>query len=116
MDAAMKHSHAIEKIKKESAATAALKAAEDAAGETQIGAALNEHLSNKYVSLKSLSAVLKGMGYDKQTKVKSNPAGKGKGRQNAHTAPKGNGNGKKNRLPWKIESTGIRQGEVQPRS
>ena len=103
-------------MKKESAATTALTAAEDAAGDTQIGTALNEHLSAKYVSLKSLSAVLKGMTYDKQTKCKSNPTGKGKGQQNAHTAPKGNGNGKKNRLPWKIESTGIRQGEVQPRS
>ena len=108
MEAAMKESDEIEKIKKESAAVAALKAAQDAAGGTDVGTALSEHLSKNYVSTKNLHVLLAGMGYDRQPKPVS--ASKGKGRQKSLTAQKGNGSERKRET-----HSGGRGGRLSPK-
>ena len=87
--AAMNSSTEVERLKKESAAIALKKAAEDAAGGDTIGEALENHLDKKFVSRKTLMSLLKSMSNDKQpksSKVKHSTAKKtpkGQGQQNA---------------------------------
>ena len=85
--AAMNSSSEVERLKKESAAIALKKAAEDAAGGDTIGEALESHLDKKFVSRKTLMTLLKSMSNNNQpktTKVKNTyKPSKGQGQQNA---------------------------------